>query len=123
MVSYWVWHYTAALPLIYSVWRNLLWYVVHLFSTPLLLRTLVAPWKRITEDYAGGGVGEFASIIILNMLSRVVGFCIRLPLIIIGLIAILLACVGLVAFYVLWLAMPFLLMLLISYGFMFLYAA
>ena len=66
--------------LISSIWRK--------FSVPILLRTMFEPWKRIVEG-AGGSIQDKAQALVDNMISRFVGFTIRLISIITALLLVL----------------------------------
>ena len=112
-LDYSLWHYSSAYRQIFSVWRNYLWYVNKMFSVTLLLRTLLSPWKRMTEVYQGGfDIGRLFEVVLMNLMSRFVGLIIRIPLIICGVLLSALMGAGLVVFYVYWTVFPVLVLAL-----------
>ncbi len=121
-VSYFVWHYTKAYVQLFSVWRNYFHFILQFFSVGLLLRTLFAPWKRIVDVYQGGfHIEEYFATILVNLFSRVVGFSIRVPLILIGLVLSGCMLMGLGVLYIYWTLFPLIICGLIVTGFSFLY--
>lgn len=84
--GYFLWHYTRALRAYTKIWFTWLWFINRLFSIPLLVRTLFSPWKRITEDEPTGfDIERFFENVAVNVMSRLVGAFVRIPLIILGL--------------------------------------
>jgi len=85
------------------------------FSVPILLRTLVAPWRRIIT-YPGAGIGERFRAILDNLISRLIGMTVRLlALLLAGLILAAYAILG-GLLLVLWPVIPVLGPLLILWG-------
>lgn len=119
---YLVWHYSIALSLIVKIWRNMLWFTVHYFSIPLLLRSLFAPWKRMTESKGKGfDLEAIAGAVVINVFSRLVGAIARSVLIGVGLATLLVEVVSIVFVYLLWLIAPFLIVILIIAGIFFIF--
>lgn len=115
--QYLLWHYSTALREIWHVYKNFVWFITHLFSLPQLIKSLFAPWKRMTEEREGGfNLEAIAGYIIINLLSRVIGTLIRLTIIIAGLTALILITLSLLSFYILWLSAPAAIPVLILYG-------
>lgn len=110
-----LWYYSGALRGIVSVFLNFLWFTTHFFSMPLLLRTLFAPWKRMTDVYGGGGVEAFLETTVMNMMSRIVGVVVRVTFLSMG--ALSLICTTVLMFVVLafWVLFP----VFLAYGLFF----
>ncbi|PIT98317.1 MAG: hypothetical protein COT71_01460 [Candidatus Andersenbacteria bacterium CG10_big_fil_rev_8_21_14_0_10_54_11] len=51
--------------------------LLHLFSVPLMFRTLLAHWHKDAVAYRPGTLGNYAMTFAWNMISRGIGFCIR----------------------------------------------
>ena len=122
LFAYFSWHYTVALRQLFGVWKNFIWYIGHLFSVGLMVRTILSPWKRKTLT-VGSIVKfeDFAAAITVNIMSRIVGFIIRVPIILTGLLIMMFMLVGLVVFYLFWLLLPLVVLALISTGLGFIY--
>lgn len=59
--------------------------VSQMFSLPILLRTMFAPWKRIIS-YPGAGLDAHLHAMFDNLFSRAVGFVVRLMVLLAALI-------------------------------------
>ena len=87
VIIYFRWHFETAFRELYEFWRNLMWFGYHFFSIPLLLKTLTRPLYRIHESATPGtglNVELFFENLTVNIIARVVGFFLRVFLIIIG---------------------------------------
>lgn len=116
--DYIVWHYSRALIDIFVIWRNVTRFVFHFFSIPLLLRSLFQPWKKVAakRESTGFDPQDWIETVMVNTVMRIVGAIMRLLLIVFGLL-----CVGAIVliglqFFVLWVVLPFTLLLLLSSG-------
>ncbi len=114
---YLIWHYTRAYRDMVALYLNFAWYITHLFSMPLLLRTLFSPWKRITAGHRKFDLEDWAEAVTFNILSRIIGFIIRGVLIVMGLIGIALLTIGFALFLILWCLLPFALVYVSVLGF------
>lgn len=108
--DYFIWHYVHAWRGMWHVWHNLLWFTIHVFSIPQLSRSWLAPFKRITEPKKKGfDLEEFASRLLINALSRIIGTIARTFIIGTGLVATTgVACLGIVT-YITWALLPLIL--------------
>ncbi len=105
--GYFLWHYTTAFKNITHVWLNMLWFMNRLFSVPLLLRTLFSPWKRMTEDEkVGFNLERWAENVVANIMSRIVGAIVRLPIILLGIFALISTSIFGLLFYIFWVLAP-----------------
>jgi CHASE2 domain-containing sensor protein len=106
---------------IFHVWLNLMWFVVHFFSIPQLMRSWVSPWKRMVEGRGRKwNLEDLASFIIIGIISRIIGFVLRTLVIAIGLATLSIVVVGGFVFYALWLTAPIVLIGLLGFGITFL---
>jgi hypothetical protein len=112
---YFRWHYTRAWKNLFENWKNFILFVYFYFSIHVLLSTLFAPWRRLGEEGAQGFDPEaFLSAVIVNSLMRLVGFCVRLPVVLLGVCATLfVAFLGICASFI-WLIFPVVLLFIAS---------
>lgn len=111
--SYFVWHYSQAFRDIYNLFKNFVWFVYHFFSIKILLKTLLSPWRKLTEPYKGGwDLGALFETFVVNTIMRAVGVLVRISIILVGLISIVVVCLAGLLSIVVWMCMPFIIMLL-----------
>ena len=112
------WYYSIAIRNIFSIWGGYLTATLHYFSISLLLRTLFGYWHKDIEAYGRGfDPARYARVLVMNMISRGVGFVIRASTIIFGLATELLLVVTGVLFLLVWLAAPVLIVAAVIKGF------
>lgn len=90
-----------------NVW-NILRLVLFRFNTLELTKTLLAPWKRDIEYRSWRGfhpMKEFVRLI-ENILSRFLGFCVRFPTVIFGVVGFLISTVVVIGLYMLFIVAP-----------------
>lgn len=117
ILRFWSWYYSSAIRSLIKIWRNFIIFVREYYSIPLLLRTLFYPWRRdITKYGRGFSIKNFLETLGFNLISRGLGFCVRLLTIVLGLIClsgvIILGALALV----IWLILPLVLLLFIGTG-------
>lgn len=114
---YFVWHYTLALKNLIKIWGNFVWFVYNYFSFKVLLRTLFSPYKRLTERYHGGlDIEQLMESIVVNALMRLIGFSIRIVVLLIGAIGVVLTFVAGTIFLAIWFLLPFVLLFMFIAG-------
>ena len=100
------WYYTRAFRDIFAVWFNFMWFIVHFFSIPLLLRTLFAPWKRITDESRPKSIEDFLATHLMNVMSRVLGAMARVAVIACGVLFLFIGILALFFVLALWVCLP-----------------
>ncbi len=116
LLDFSLWYYTRAFRDILSVWLNFMWFIVHFFSIPLLLRTLFAPWRRMTDEGEHRSVESFMEAFVMNIMTRVFGAITRIIIITIGLTFLVLGVLCLFIALGLWVAMPIVILFAITRG-------
>lgn len=117
LLHYYKW-YVASAPLwlirFGSVMQRYLW---HLFSISMLSRTLFAPWHRDKLAYVGS-LNDRITALLMNMVSRGVGFVVRTGAIMFWLVCSVLVLFLSVASILLFLVWPILALGAIAWGLM-----
>ncbi len=111
-----VWYYTRAFRDILAVWMNFMWFILHFFSIPLLLRTLFSPWRRMTDSDKRTSIEDFMEAFVMNIMTRIFGAIVRLSIILCGILFLLLGVIALFAVIALWVCLPVLLIMALSTG-------
>ena len=112
-----IWYYTAALFNFVKISRDLIWFLYHFFSIPILIPTLFSKWKRIgdvrTKKF---NIADFFSVLMVNLIMRIVGFFIRSFVVIAGFIFIVLAIIAEIMVFIVWLFLPVIIVALFVFG-------
>ncbi len=82
-----VWYFSKGFNVLLKGLFELVKYIPRYFSTPLLIKTLLAPWHKDVsmKSWRGFDLGKSFERFIWNLISRVVGAVVRLIFIFIGL--------------------------------------
>ena len=115
IVSEWLsWHFYQMPELLLQIWKSYLTFCADFFSVPLLLSTLLAPWRHESwHRHRGFNIGEFFGSLVYNLFSRIMGAVLRLVLIIIGIGCQALVFVFGLVIIVIWYAFPLIVILLL----------
>jgi len=108
------WHFIVKPKEIIRVWKNFINFGLYFFSVPFLIKNIFSPWRKYLWQYPQGfDPFQFFEVLISNLSSRVIGFIMRLVLIILGIICeIIILAIGLLILLV-WIFLP----LIIAYIF------
>jgi hypothetical protein len=82
--SFFSWWYLTGWKQVISSLERRLKIVAELFSVKQLLQTLLSPWRKIIS-YPGGSFNDKLRAIGDNMVSRVIGFIVRLLVLVLAL--------------------------------------
>ncbi|MGM0439344.1 MAG: hypothetical protein ACQEP3_02850 [Patescibacteria group bacterium] len=119
LVKWFLWHFKNAPKGLLTAWGNFLRFTIDFFSIIPLFKTLMSPWKKLSESYRKGlaNFNENLQILILNSFSRFLGFLVRIVVIFIGLIATLTVFVLGFIIFIAWFILPLLVLLGIIFSF------
>jgi hypothetical protein len=119
LASYISWHYSKAFLNIYGIFLNFLWATYRFFSIPLLFKTFFAPWHHLDSQYGKNlGFENFFGTVIVNTLMRLVGMFIKTGVLGAGIICLFLIFVLEIIFFLIWIALPILIVWLFYTGIM-----
>ena len=117
--NYLVWHYGRAILEFSHIYKNILTFLINFFSIPILLRSLLAPWRRMGEDYPKNVFKSFedvAAVLVVNLIMRIVGLVMRVIVIVFGTLFVTVVALFYPILLVLWLLLPLILIILIMLG-------
>lgn len=108
LIPYYIaWHYTQGVKDLFNIFKTFVWFVPSFFSVDTLLKTLFSPFQRLSENYRGGlDIEDFMSVLIVNVVMRLVGFFARSVIIFFGIFTFLFTIIfGIFSIFV-WLLLP-----------------
>lgn len=118
-LEYFYWHFTVAPFEILKIMNNYLVSIWHQFLIVQHFKTLFSPWHRQNPSDIGPKSETFTDKImnvVTDIYIRLIAACIRLTIILIGLFVELLAIIGFLLLFVVWLAWPAIAIYLIIKG-------
>ncbi len=110
---YLAWHYTSAIAHILAIFRNVVFFSFNFFSVTTLLRTMFRPFRR--TRYVSTNPANQEHIIVTIVMSFI-GLCVRTVTVVCGIFATVLACIFWTAVICVWLALPFISVVLFIFG-------
>jgi len=114
---YFSWHFVEASKNILTAWKNFLRFGLNYFSIPLLFKTLFSPWRKYIWAYPRGFYpGKYLEIFISNLISKIIGFILRIFLIIFGILSEIFIIFAGIVIFLGWLILPALLIVGLVFG-------
>lgn len=109
-MNYLSWHFNKAPRFILKLIGNYIFFVGHFFSVKIILKTLFSPWKRevLTEKTPGFDLSKFLNLLTFNILSRIIGFIVRISTLFLAFFSLLFVVFFGIAFLIYWFAIPIL---------------
>ncbi|MEK7664946.1 MAG: hypothetical protein AAB361_02280 [Patescibacteria group bacterium] len=108
ILSWMVWHFYEMPDFLIQVWKNYILFGLNYFSVHILFKTLFSPWRRYNWKYPNiFEVGEFFNALVSNIFSRIIGFLLRIALIITGILGQIIIFLAGAVIILLWLLIPF----------------
>jgi hypothetical protein len=116
-LQWFFWNFIEMPRNIIRIWKGYFRFSLEYFSTPLLIKTFFAPWRRYELPHGKGfDIGQYVYIAVSNLISRTIGAFIRFFLILIGLfVEVSVFFLGAVVL-VLWLILPILLLIALYFS-------
>ena len=103
-----MWHFWEIPKSLFDIWKNYITFATNYFSLSLLLSTLFSPWRRNAWRFPKiFDIQEYANVVISNVFSRIIGFILRIVLIITGAIFQVIVLIAGILVIIFWLLIPF----------------
>jgi hypothetical protein len=118
VLMFFSWWYSAEIASLLKFLGRFIAYLADLFSVKICLTTLLAPWKRDQISYEGLSIPQRFNVAVLNLVSRFVGFIIKIFTLVFYLITAFMALVTAGVILVIFLIYPVFIFALIYYGIM-----
>lgn len=116
--DYLYWHFIEMPEKLLKVWGNFIFFGLHIFSVPMLLQSLFAPYKKYNYFTARGfDFSDWAQTHIFNAFSRIIGFVLRFFLIFFGIILTLFMFIFGAVVFVAWYILPILALTMLYKGY------
>ncbi len=112
IVDWIMWHFWEMPKFLVAIWNNYIMFAVNFFSLPQLLKTLFSPWRRNAWVFPKiFDIQEYANVFISNIFSRLIGFGMRIILIIAGAVFQIFILLAGIIIILLWILIPFIIIL------------
>ena len=99
------WFEYVPIKIIY-ISKKLIGKAYNFFSIPILLKSLLAPWKKDEVDTSNMALDDKLRVWMMNLMSRLIGAVVRSGTIFFGLVAIIATVIGAALSLILFLAAP-----------------
>ena len=111
------WHYSKGLKSIFFIWKNFLVFITQFFSLKYLVQNFFDTWKRMSDPYPKSfSFKVYLSTFLVNLIARIVGMIMRAVLLVVGLMVCIIFCLLLPISIIVWLLLPFILIVMAGAG-------
>ncbi len=116
-LQYLEWHFLDVPKSIFQGWLNFLRFNLSRWSIPILLKTLFSHWRRYKYSYGRGfDFKRYFEVFTFNMMSRGIGFILRVFCIFLGILTELFLVAAGIIVLLFWIVLPLLIFVIFIYG-------
>ena len=115
-VEYFYWHYIESPLWLIRFFITVQQALAQYFSVKVMLRTLVAPWRKDQVRYGAGGISGIVMVFAWNMISRGIGFIVRTSVVSVWVIMAVVVLLFGIVFFIAFLLWPLLSLFAVSLG-------
>lgn len=117
ILGYLKWHYRKGIKSFLNIWQNFFIFIYNFFSIRQLINNIFDPWKRMTDPYPKRfSFKAYLFAFIVNSIMRVLGFILRLSILLVGVLVLFLYLILLPFLVVIWLLLPLIILVLFISG-------